>query len=311
MEKKFSEMKKKYLECRDTGSPFKDLEAEISSYCRQVIPEMNQEKKKIVALLEEYRTLCERMADVENLFLSHVVVSGNLLKMTIEKREFLEKEYERILENYKWGVYSSLEKIEKDVQQILHRAETLFVTEEREKIEAGPGLPFVTPVEYEKESGDLFDETRKKEILNEFKKTVIPSVHADTSDTPFDVFSFVLEVYKKRNHLLMLALVIRYRDELSWPSESRAIPEFLEVIERNSSEYPLVSMALTDKIDRMRQKMSTKEVESSEVVKDQLKQQNKEISKAINEEAERILVLMKKLDDLCEGNLPEDEDKKS
>lgn len=287
------------------------MDKKLFTHYHHTIREMNQEKKKITALVEKYRTLCQSMAEVENLFLSHVVVSGTHLKMSIAKREFLEREYERILQNSKWGVYSSLEHIEEDVQRTLTRADTMFVSDEEGQEGEKKWLQFTTPDEHERESTDLFDETRKKKILKEFRKVVIPKVHADTSETPFDIFSFVLEVYKKRNYLLMGALIIQYQEELSWPDDSQAITELIEVIKRNSVEYPLISMGLAEKIDRLKQNMSTKELGSSEAVKDQLRKQNEEISKAINDEAEKILVLMKKLDDLCEGNFPVDEGKKS
>ena len=288
----------------------KGIKSELFLLCQPLIQEINLVRERIVSLLKEYRILSEKMTKSENLFLSHVVLSGKHLQMTIEKRKFLEREYHRILENRNWGVYSSPEELEQDVKETLHRAEVEFFHGDENPDEELIEQSYMYGWDAE-ESDSYGDEAKKKEIVREFRKIVMPKVHADTSETPFEVFNFVLGAYKRKDYLLMEAFVIEYRGELSDCPEDCDMPEFIDSLKSWSFDYPTVFGGLEERLQKTKKQMSVKELENFEAVQEQLIRQNKEINKAIIKEAEQILEVMKKLDELCEEEIPINKDKKS
>jgi hypothetical protein len=289
-------------EIKESTSALTELEAELALFCKPLIQEIMPVRKRIIALLEEYRKLCSGMVENENYFLSHVVLAGQQLQMTIKKRKFLEQEYERIQENHKYGAYSSVEEIEADIKQSLHRAEVEFVFGQEEQTENIPS-EYTAFYGWAADESVYYDELKKKEIVKEFRKIVLPRIHSDTSDTPFEVFNFVLGAYKRNDYLLMEAYIVQYREKFDWPAESEDIVPFVEILINSSSDNPVVHGRLEKRIKITKQHMSAKELENSDLVKEQLIRQNKEINKAINDEAEIIIRLMEKLNKLCNKDL--------
>ena len=143
---------------------------------------------------------------------------------------------------------------------------------------------------------DLTEE-EKASITGEFKRTVILKVHADTSDAPFEEFNSVVSAYKKKDFLLMKAFIIRYSDEIA-RAESESEEDFVERIVRSTTADRDVLEKLTARIDNLKRNMTRQELESQDGVLRQLKNQNREIQKAIYREAEELIRVQNLLQDL-------------
>jgi hypothetical protein len=267
---------------------------------KQELKTLNFLREQVNSTLEEYLDLCVKMSESERSFFTEVVLPGQQLKLTTEKRKFIEKEYTRICENIEWGVYTKRKEIETDVKETMHRAEIEFVIgdergEQDTEIEKSPLL------QLEKDDpNDIYDEEEKKEILREFKQIVIPKVHSDTSDTRFEVFDLVMRIYKQRDYLLMQAFTIKYLDEITLAESTNELTEYRDTLKKYSSDWPIVLDRLKARVEKAKEEMSPKELENPEKVKKQLRNQNREIRQALYAEVERIADLMNRMDELCQ-----------
>jgi len=254
-------------------------------------------RRQINLLLDEYTRLAARMSEFENAFMTYVLLPGYQLQLAVKKREFLEKEYARIAKNIQRKTYPSTEEIARDVRQAVGRAEVEFSGRELadKDQETDPRSP-VAGLDPWDQDLDLTEE-QKASITGEFKRTVIPKVHADTSNAPFEDFNSVLAAYKKKDFLLMKAFVIRYADELV-RGKGESEEDFVERIVRNTTGDRKVLEKLTARIDGLKQNMTAKELESQDEVLRQIKNQNREIQMAIYREAEDLIRIQNSLEDL-------------
>jgi len=286
----------------------KQIEAEMRRMNDSLAQELSEIRIEIINLLDEYNKLSARMSEFESMFLTHVLLTGHQLQLAIQKRKFLEREYNRIRENIEWSVYANAEELENDIQQSLKHAEVAYVYKEDEQ--ADEDLKAMSPTAGLEliESDAYLDEERKKEIIKEFKRVVIPKVHSDTSETPFEVFNTVYNAYKKRDYLLMEAFITQYRGELSQKEEEDLLT-FLNLMTTYSPEYPSVLERLEKRLKRLKREMTIKELENPEEIRKQIQRQNREIRKAIYEEAEQVLHLRNCLEELKDQKFQKRENK--
>lgn len=277
----------------------KRVESEIRKINNTLVQEVNEIRTRIIATLSEYSQLSSVMSDFENMFLSHVLLPSYQLQLTIQKRRFLEREYNRIHEAIEQGIYINPGEVENDVRQTLKHAEVAYAYKEGEQTDESLKAMSPTAVLESVEPDTVIDEKKKEELVKEFKRIVIPKVHTDTSEAPFEVFNSVYEAYRKRDYLLMEAFIIQYRGELSSKvGEDTLI--FLDLVTTYSREYPSVLERLEKRIEKLKQDMTVKEIENPEEIQIQMKKQNREIRKAIYEEAEQILHLRSCLENLAQ-----------
>ncbi|MGE5740992.1 MAG: hypothetical protein ACM32H_03050, partial [Candidatus Aminicenantes bacterium RBG_16_66_30] len=148
---------------------------------------------------------------------------------------------------------------------------------------------------------DLTDE-EKALITGEFKRTVIPRVHADTSDAPFEEFNAVLDAYKKKDFLLMKAFVIRHAPELV-RAEGEPMDDFVARVVRGAAGDRKVFEKLTARVDGLKKNMTAQELDNQDEVLRQIKSQNREIQRAIYKEAEELVRLQNLLEGLIKTGL--------
>jgi hypothetical protein len=252
-------------------------------------------RRRIVLLLDEYTRLAARMSEFENAFMTHVLLPGYQLQLAVKKREYLEGEYARIRANIQRQAYSSTEEIVRDVRQAVSHAEVEFAGRDfpDPDHETASRSPWAG-LDPGDQDLDLTDED-KASIRGEFKRTVIPRVHADTSDAPFEEFNAALDAYKKKDFLLMKAFVIRYAGEfVRAQGESEA--GFVERVVRTTAGDRKILEKLTARIEGLKRNMTAQELENQDVVLRQIKSQNREIQKAIYKEAEELLRLQSLLE---------------
>lgn len=254
-------------------------------------------RRRIVLLLDEYTHLAARMSEFENAFMTYVLLPGYQLQLAVKKREFLEGEYARIRANIQRNAYSSTEEIVRDVRQAVGHAEVEFAgrdlpDRDHETASQSP-WPGLDPGD---QDFDLTEED-KAAIMAEFKRTVIPRVHADTSDAPFEEFNSVLAVYRQKDFLLMKAYVIRYAGEFV-RAEGESEAGLVERVVRTTAGDRKVFEKLSARIEGLKRNMTAQELENQGEVLRQLINQNREIRKAIYREAEEFIRVQALLQDL-------------
>jgi hypothetical protein len=255
---------------------------------------------KLVGLLTDYLRLQANMTEMENMFLTHVLMPGYQLRETTRRCEFLEGEYTRIKDRIRDGYYSSPAEVEEDVREVLKRSDLEFSRKAVE--EAEDDLLRQAPATgWEMVDHDFNpDDKEKDRILREFKRAVIPRIHADTSAAPFEEFQMVYSAYKKKDYLLMKAFIIRYQGDPE-PGPGESAEDFAGRTENLARESRHVLESLERRMAGLRQHMSDLELEKQDKVILQLKNQNKEILRSIYEQAEKVLRLQKMLEELIKS----------
>ena len=259
--------------------------------------EAEKVRRRLIKVLAEYNHLQANMAEMENMFLTHVILPSLQLRDTVRRREFLEEEYKRIKERIGDDYYSSLAEIEEDVRRVLKNSELessrkSLEEAEEELFHKGP----TSGLEVADRDFDP-DEREKDRIIREFKRAVIPRIHSDTSDTPFEEFQTVYSAYKKKDYLMMKAFIVQYRGELA-PKPGENADSFARRAAKQAREYREVMEKVEQRMANLKKNMTALELEEQEKVLLQIKIQHREIQRAIYEEAEKILRLQKMLGDL-------------
>ena len=257
-------------------------------------------RAELVKSLADYGRLQANMAEMENMFLTHVLMPSFQLRETSRRREFLEAEYSRIKDRIRDGLYSSAAEVEEDVREVLEKSDLEFGRKALE--EAENNLLGRAPTSgLETVDRDFRPSEREKDrIVREFKRIVIPRVHSDTSDAPFEEFQTVYSAYKKRDYLLMKAFIIQYQGDPN-PRPGEKADQFARRAEKMALESRDILEGLEKRIAGLRQNMSDLELEEQDRVILQLKNQNKEILRAVYEEAEKVLRLQKMLAELIKN----------
>jgi hypothetical protein len=276
------------------------LEIEIRQANISLVQEINEIRTHIIATLAEYNHLSSMMSKFENMFLAYVVLPGHQLHLTVQKRKFLEEEYNRIRRAIVQNMYVNEEEIENEVRQALRNAEVAFAYTEGEQ--SSESLETMSPIAglETTESEGVIDDKKKEGILKDFKRIVFPKVHADTANVPFEIFDTAHKAYKRKDYLLMEAFIIQYRGDLS-QNVADDLLIFSDIVITCSHEYPLVLEKLERRIEKLKQDAMTRELENPEEIQMQMERQNREIRNAIYEEAEKILDLRSRLEDLLQS----------
>ena len=269
---------------------------ELRNKINLLVQECNELRSRILAVLNEYSQLSSRINELEEMFLTFVVLPGSQLRTVTQRRKFLEREYNRIRQAVEQGAYTSPEEIDLDIRQTLRHAEVAYDYDSEQTDESlkamRPGIT-LEPIE----ADTIIDDVEKQELVREFKRTVMPQVHPDTSDAPFEVFDTVYKAYEKRNYLLMEAFIIKYRGEIVTGPEEDLLA-FFDLVSTYSQRYRAVLERLHKRLEKLRRDMTSQDIENQQKVRLRMERHNKEIRKAIYEESERIIYLRGCLEDL-------------
>ena len=188
-------------------------EQSITNQNNKILDEIYQLRNNIRKTLSEFNHWRLQMRNSEKLFLSNILRPGYVLKQAIRQRKFLEQEYNRILAGIERYQYTSLEVLNEDIRQVLNHGETAFEADEeslKDEIiaeEKNRRIPENFGLE------EMEETFNKDQLIRDFKRTVLPAIHPDTSDTPEEVFRTVYEVFERKDYLLMEAYVVEYSDE--------------------------------------------------------------------------------------------------
>jgi len=261
-------------------------------------PDVNPLRARIIQMTAEVEELAGRMADVEALFFNHVLIPGLQLRQAVRKREFLEQQAQRIQENISRLAYADAAAVKADIERTLQEASDLEARRLGEEAgeESGPS------VRVEGGGPDEEDEwspAEKEEIIRQFRKTVIPRVHADTSSTPFEVFQKVYGAYKRRDFLMMKAYVIQYRGDIV-RGDCEAYEIYAARCVEAEADGLRIQAGLERRLVRLRARLTDREVERRDELLRDLRSQSREIMEALTREAEEIVRLQRQIEDLAD-----------
>lgn len=260
-----------------------------------VIDELNRVRSMILSIFQEYTHLRGLMTEFEHHFLAYVLLPSYQLQQTIQMRQYLEQEYERISSGLEHGLYENSEEIIAEVNHVLRHADFAFVYRGGNSVyDADSTLSSLSAMDTET---DLeVDPVKREKLIKEFRKVVLPRVHADTSDAPFEVFNAVYEAYKKPDLLLMMAFLIQYRGEM--PPDAEDISSFVEKASEYLEDYRMVLKVLEQRIKKLKADPTSERLQNREQVLLQMKKENRELRIAAQQEAQKLLAARSCLEDL-------------
>ena len=261
-------------------------------------PDVNPLRARVIKMAAEVEELSGRMADVESLFFNHVLIPGMQLRQAVRKREFLEQQAQRIREKISRLAYPDAAAAREDVERTLREAADLEARGLGEDAgeESGPSIR----VEGGRpDEDDEWSPAEKEKINRQFRKTVIPRVHADTSSTPFEVFQKVYGAYKRQDFLMMKAYIIQYRGDIV-RGDCEAFEIFAERCLEAESDCLRALAGLERRQARLRARLTDREVERRDELLRDLRTQSREILEALTREAEEIVRLQRLIEDLAD-----------
>ena len=254
---------------------------------------LNEIRNEIIVHLQHFLQLQGLMDEFEKHYLAYVLLPSYQLQASMQMRKYLEEQYQRISKAIEAGIFSDSSEIENEVREALRHADTAFGYRAHGDSYHGPEIPTAVLLPEASESDYEIDPAAKEKLIKEFKKVVLPKIHADTSDAPFEVFNAAFDAYKKKDYLLLAAFVIQYRGEF----EDEKIPGNVDAL---STEYHKVRKALRKRVRRLGEDPTMLKLGNRKRVLAQMKKQNVEIRKAAMQETEQLLFLRSCLEELIQ-----------
>lgn len=255
---------------------------------------INNTRAKIVALFNEYCKLTDQMSDVEQLFYSQVIVPGAQLKLLIEKRRFLEHEYIRIRDNMENMLFSDHDSLEKEIRNILQEADIGFIYNQADKKGNDDNSTVHSYIEWD----TSLDEQTKKKIINTFRKIVFPNIHPDTSGTETEEYHRIMDMYRKKDYLLMEICIVKYKEKIE--SDRENPEQFFDKYLTYFEKYTHLLDKLVKRINRVKKEVTQKESQDPELLREEITDQHNQIRKRIHTEIKKISILRKRLEYLLE-----------
>ncbi|MGW0760297.1 hypothetical protein ACWD1Y_28095 [Streptomyces sp. NPDC002814] len=260
-----------------------------------LIQATNEVREQVVRALATYVELSGRMREFEDTFSAQVLHAAQQLHDIIGQRRRLEAELDRIRTRIERDGYESAQEIEDDVHAVLTA----------EPDDAAEAARHGAAPDAEDEPGagdgdDGLDDAARKRIVRDFKRVVLPSVHADTSDASFAVFDVAYSAYKAKDYVVMEALVIQYRGEIGVEDDAgRTVLQ--EEAAARLGEYRAAARRLEERLRAVRRHVTDAEVHNPEETRLRMRQRNEQIRRAIDEEAEHVLELRRRLEALLDS----------
>lgn len=251
-----------------------------------VVRATNDTRERVTRALDEYLGLSARMREFEDTFSVQVLHAAQQLHEIMAQRRRLEADYERIRLRAQRGGYEDADELEDAVRTVLVSDDADY----RDTASPDEEGSYEVDDEVGDEVDDGIDEATRRRIVRDFKRVVLPAVHADTSDSSFSVFDVAYSAYKARDYVVMEALVIRLRGEIAaYDQDGRTVAEG-EARSRLHA-YRAAARRLDQRLRALRARITDNELNFPERTRLRMEQRNDQIRQAIDEEAERILEL--------------------
>ena len=261
--------------------------------------EINQLLEQIITSLEEYNHWREKMREMEKLFMLNILRPGYILKQAIRQRKYLEGEYTRIRTGIVNRGYDSLHDVEADIRKVLVHGDRAFEADDRSFADEQNQEENLRQLAEDLDPQTIAETYNEDQILQDFKRIVLPAIHPDTSDTPKETFLTIYEAYEAEDYLLMEAYVAQYRGkfEIDDEQDPLAVQKTLSEVQK---DYHRLAGRLDRRLKALKQELTPEELEDDEKVKAHLNHQREEIRRLIKGEAEKVFDLREKIEGLIQ-----------
>lgn len=292
-----SELLQEFVE---TSHQLEKAEQAARQAAQELAQDVNRIRARIQAKLDEYNRWRTQMLDVERTFLTSIVRPGYRLREAVHTRSQLERERKRIQDALDAEGYADRDELEEDIRDVLLAAARpeSFEHEEPED-ELPPDAARL--IAFKDLDADLLAEAfEKEEVVQEFRRIVLPATHPDTSDTDPEIFLVVREVYKNLDYLLMQAYTVQYRGDIQAEEDREDRLALLDEMIEQRDAYLSVLERLSKRIARLKDELTAQELEDPEALRELLAQRSEDIRERIQKEAEQILALRAEIAALAE-----------
>ena len=294
----------------DSGSEiwqeFLDLSLELDK-CEQAIIGINNEmledinhlQERISRKIDEYNHWRQKMREVEKLFLVNILRPGYVLKQARRQRKYLEEAYEDIRTGIIDRRYHSLQEVEVHIRKILVHGEHAFEADSRSFTDEQVQEQNLWQLAEDLDPIMISESQEEDQILQDFKRIVLPAVHPDTSETPKDVFLTVFSAYQAEDYLIMEAYVTKYQGKISIDENDDPLDverDLMQVQQR----YHRLAGRLDRRLSALMKELTREELEDSEKIRDLLLKQREELRELIQRETEKVFDLREKLEGLIQ-----------
>lgn len=261
---------------------------------RETVSEINHLRAQITKALDEFTHWRKLMRETEVSFMANIIRPGYILKQAIRQKAYLEKEYIRIRNGIIEEDYVSIQALETDIQRVLTHGEHAYEADERsfqdEQIEEKNLLNLAKAMEIQNIEADNGEE----QIIQSFKRIVLPAIHPDTSETNQETFLTVFEAYTTEDFLLMEAYVAYYRGDFEVDDESDPIKD-QDALSTYQEGYHRLAGRLNRKLQSLQKDLTKEELEDPEKLQQNLVQQREELKQLIRDETQIIFELREKI----------------
>ena len=284
----------------NTSHQLEKTEQAAREAAQELAQDVNRIRARIQVKLDEYNRWRTQMLEVERTFLTSIIRPGYRLREAVHTRSQLERERKRIQDALDAEGYADRDELEEDIRDVLLDAARL---ESFEREEPDDELPpdAARLIAFKDLDADLLAEAfEKEEVVQEFRRVVLPATHPDTSDTDPEIFLVVQEVYKNLDYLLMQAYTVQYRGEIQADEEREDRLALLDEMMALHEAYRSVLERLSKRIARLKDDLTAQELEDPEALRDLLAQRSEDIRERIQKEAEQILALREEIAALAE-----------
>jgi hypothetical protein len=277
-------------------------EEEIREISLMLLNDLEKTRSDIVASLNEYNLIRQQMFKIEELFLTNIVRPGYQLKLATQQRDELEQAYQRLLSGIQCEEFASQQELESEIRHVLSIDRT--ASEIREEVsdteihQDEDQLDFL----WQSTADDVSGAISKVDLINEFKRVVLPKIHPDTSNTPVETFITVYEALKKEDEVLMEGYIVMYQEDEEPLHESDPI-QTIDEITKIQNRYLRVLVLIKRRIYRLQKELTKAEQENPELLQETMRRQRMEILSRIQSEAEKIIYWREKIEGLVKTYL--------
>jgi hypothetical protein len=272
-------------------------EQAVTNQNNKILDEIKQLRNNIKKTLSEFNHWCLQIRNTEKLFLVNILRPGFVLKQAIRQRQFLEKEYARMLSGIERYQYVSPDVLNEDIRQVINHGKTAFEADDeslKDELIAERNNQRI-PDNYDLE--EMEEEFNKDRLIRDFKRTVLPGIHPDTSDTPEEIFRTVFEVFERKDYLLMEAYIVEYGEEAAIEPDQDVL-ETQDKLQVQASLYHRLFERLKRRLVFLKKELTPQELDDPEKIERNLQEQKQEIQMRIRSETEKIFAIIEKIEGL-------------
>jgi hypothetical protein len=266
---------------------------------RETASEINHLRAQIIETLDKYNHWRKQMREMEISFLTNIVRPGYVLKQAIRQKAYLEKEYARMRTGIVDGEYESIQALEADIRRTLTHGDHAFEADERSFRDEHRQEKSLVELAQEINAQDFVEDMYEVQIIQNFKRIVLPAIHPDTSDTNPETFLTVFEAYASEDFLLMEAYVAQYQGDIDIDNQDDPVK-----VQDRLSEYQRDYHRLVSRIDRklqsLQKDLTKEELEDPEKLQKHLIKQREQLSQLIRDETLIVFDLREKIEGLIQ-----------